>query len=299
MNDISVVIVSYNTEELTKKCIESLVIQLEQTDSVSAEIIVIDNGSTDGSVEMLEKMAPTISKKGENIELKILKSDKNLGFSKANNLALKQANGKYILFLNSDVYVKHVNFEDLIYYLNKNPEVGALTVRVLLPSGKIDWASHRGNPTLWRALTYFSKLEKIFAHVPKFSKIFGGYHLKHLDLDTIHEIDSPSGAFYLTRKDILDKTGGFDTRYFMYGEDLDLSHRIKKMGYKIIYFPLFTVLHYKYKSGLKRGIVKTEVMTKNYFYDAMKLFYEKHFASKNIGFINKLVYFFINFKKRI
>ena len=169
---------------------------------------------------------------------------------------------------------------------------------VRLENGRLDWASHRGFPTVWNAFTYYSGLEKIFSPWPLLSKFFGGYHLTHLDLNTIHEIDSPNAAFYLTRMSILDEIGGFDTSFFMYGEDLDLSYRIKKLGYKIIYYPLFQVTHLKYQSGLKRGVKKTEVETKGHFYEAMKIFYDKYFAPQGGSLKNKLVHFFIDMKKK-
>lgn len=300
MKDLSIIILSYNTKNITKKCIETLLQSLHFSPRLRVEIIIVDNGSIDGSVEMLKQLkSQKLKVKSPEIEFKIILNSENLGFAKANNEALVIANGKYILFLNSDVLVQDVNFEDLIYYMDKNPDVGVLTVRVRLPSGKIDMASHRGFPTVWSSFTYFTKLEAVFKKAPKFSKIFGGYHLTHLDLNTIHDIDSPSGAFYFTRKSILDKMHGFDTKFFMYGEDLDLSYRIKKLGYKIIYYPLFTVTHLKYRSGFKKGIKKTEDKTKNHFYKAMRVFYDKHFSHKNGKIINKLVHFFIRLKQKI
>lgn len=295
MRDLSIIIVSYNTSEITRQCIEKTIEELKKTPSVKAEIIVVDNNSADESVKVLK----TFEKLHHpNLQLKLIVNSENVGFAKANNEALAVAIGKNILFLNSDVIIDSVNFEDLLYYLDKNPEVGALTVRVMLPTGRIDWASHRGNPTLWRSFTYFSKLEQTLGKLPKFANLFGGYHLTHLNLDTIHEIDSPSGAFYLTRKSILDKTGGFDTRFFMYGEDLDLSHRIKKMGFKIVYYPLFNVTHLKYKSGIKNAEKSVAGRTKNHFYEAMRLFYDKHSAQKNWAIVNKIVYFFISLKEK-
>lgn len=293
MKDLSIIIVSYNTKEITKKCLNALKKSLYITPKVRSEIIVVDNGSTDSSVSMLKKF------KNSQIPIKTIFNSKNVGFAKANNEGLAVSEGKYILFLNSDVIIEDVNFEDLIYYMNKNPEVGVLTVRVRLPNGKIDMASHRGFPTLWNAFTYLTKLESLLKNVPKLSKIFCGYHLTYYDLNTIHEIDSPSGAFYFTRKSILDKVSGFDTKFFMYGEDLDLSYRIKKLGYKIMYYPLFTVLHLKYQSGIKKKNKFLQQKTKKYFYEAMKTFYDKHFSAKNGKLINKLVHFFINLKQKL
>lgn len=297
MKDLSIIIVSYNTKDLTKKCIQKLSGAIQNDSDVTAEIVVIDNGSNDGSSDMLLNLKKSLAKI-KNFSLNVILNQQNLGFARANNEALAASSGKYVLFLNSDVLIQHLVLSDLIYYMNKNPEVGALTVRIVLPDGEPDMASHRGFPTVWRTFTYFLKLEKILGKMPKLSKIFGGYHLTHLDLNSIHEIDSPSGAFYFTRHEILEKTGGFDARFFMYGEDLDLSHRIKKLGYKIVYYPLFTVVHLKYKSGLKRGRKKTEETTKKHFYDAMQIFYDKHFSKKNGKLQNRIVSFFINLKKK-
>jgi GT2 family glycosyltransferase len=234
-----------------------------------------------------------------NFDIKIIANDENLGYARANNQGLVIAEGRYILFLNSDVLIQDVTFEDLIYYMDKNPNVGVLTVRVILHNGQIDMASHRGFPTIWSSFTYFTKLETIFKKAPKLSRIFGGYHLTHLNLNTVHEIDSPSGAFYFTRKSIMNETRGFDTKFFMYGEDLDLSYRIKKLGYKIMYYPVFTVTHLKYRSGLKKGKITTKLSVKNHFYEAMKLFYDKHFSHSNNIFTNKIVHFLINIKQKL
>jgi GT2 family glycosyltransferase len=213
-------------------------------------------------------------------------------------MGLAAASGRYILFLNSDIIVENVNFSDLVYYMDKNKNVGILTISVVLENGQLDMASHRGFPTVWNSFTYFTRLEKIFSKIPKLSKYFGGYHMTHLSLNSIHEIDSPSGAFYFTRKDIMDKVGGFDTRFFMYGEDLDLSFRIRKLGFIAVYYPLFKVIHLKYKSGLKRGLQKTESKTKSHFYDAMKIFYDKHFAQNSNPLKNRFVHFFIDVKSK-
>lgn len=297
MIDLSILIVSYNTKETTKQCLERLINELKQNERVRSEIIVIDNRSKDGSVEAMKSYKLKI--KNHHVKFKIIESKENIGFGRANNEGLAIAEGKYILFLNSDVFIQNINFEDLLYYMDKNPEVGALTVQVKLPSGKIDMASHRGFPTIWRSLTYFTKGEQLFAKLPYLSLLFGGYHLLHLDLNTIHEVEAISGAFFLTRKSILDQTGGFDTRFFMYGEDIDLCHQILMIGYKIMYYPLFTVLHLKYQSGMKRKEKKIKSKTVEYFYHSMRLFYDKHMAQKNGVLLNHLVYFLIHLKKNL
>ncbi|MGB9882925.1 MAG: glycosyltransferase family 2 protein [Microgenomates group bacterium] len=292
MKLLSIVIVSFNTKNITKKCLIYLKNNFKKY-PISYEVIVVDNGSKDGSVEMLKKM------RNKWKELKLIISKTNLGFCKGNNLGLKKANGKYILYLNSDVMVKDLDFNDLINIIERYPRVGALTVKLILPIGGIDPASHRGFPTLWRSFCYFSGLEKIFFKIPLLNRIFGGYHLAHLNINQIHEIESGTGAFLFVRKEILDKIGGFDEDYFAYGEDIEMAWQIKQLGYTILYYPLWEVLHLKSMSGLKKGDKVIRKKTSFYFYDSMKIFFKKHYADKYPWFINKLVYLAIDFKKFI
>jgi GT2 family glycosyltransferase len=289
MTKLSIIIVSYNTKDLTLKTIRLLLLNLKK-EKFSYEIIIIDNNSSDNSINAIEE----IKKQNQNIIL--IKNKQNFGYSKANNQGIKKAKGEYILFLNSDVLATRVNFSEILDYLDKNPDVGGLTVKVLLDNNQLDWACHRGFPTLWNSFCYFLRLEKIFSHIPLINKIFGGYHLMGKNINQIHEIDSPSGAFFLTRKNVLKKIGGFDENFFMYGEDLDLAFRIKKLGYKIIFYPKCEVLHLKYASGLKKNNKITKIKTKKSFYQAMKIFYDKHYQKKYPVLINKLVHLIIDFK---
>jgi GT2 family glycosyltransferase len=221
-----------------------------------------------------------------------------VGYPKGNNQGMSQASGKYILLLNSDAIIEKVDFQSLLEYMESHPDVGVLTVTVNLPEGGIDPASHRGFPTIWNSLSYFMKFEKLFGRLPYVGRFFSGYHLTHLDLNTIHEIDSPAGAFFLTRKSIADKVHGFDEDFFMYGEDLDLSYRIKKKGYKIIYYPLFYVTHLKRSSGLQTKNSEIRRKTRTYFYNAMKIFFKKHYAAKYPNFINSFIYWSIDLKSK-
>ncbi len=292
MISLSIIIVSFNTKDITKNCLLSLKKNFSKY-PLNYEIIVVDNASKDGSVEMLKKL----KKNWKN--LKIILSKENLGFGKGNNLGLKKAKGKYILYLNSDTIVEDLDFNDLVNLLDFRKEIGALTVRVNLLDGNIDPACHRGFPTLWRSFCYFAGLEKIFKNVPLLNRIFGGYHLCHLNLNEVHEIESATGAFFLTRKEILDKIGGFDEDYFAYGEDIEMAWQIKSLGYKIFYYPLWNIIHLKSVSGLKKKETKIRKKTSFYFYDSMKIFYRKHYEKKYPFFINKLVYFAIDLKSKI
>jgi GT2 family glycosyltransferase len=286
--DLSVVIVSYNTKDLTLRCISALQDSLSKT-SLKSEIIVIDNASQDGSYEELKKISTITA----------IHNPHNGGFGKANNIATLQAKGKYVLYLNSDVLVPSKPFLDkLIIQMENNTLVGVLTVRVNLPTGALDPASHRGFPTVWRSFCYFSRLEKITSHIPVLNRIFGGYHLTHLPLASQHLIDTPTGAFYLTRKSILDAVGGFDESFFMYGEDVDLSYRIKRLGYSVVFNPAYAVLHLKNQSGIKqKSDTDIQKKTRNYFYESMSIFYKKHYEQHYPSWISYLVYWAIRFKK--
>lgn len=289
---LSIIIVSFNTLGITLKCLKSLKKNFEKY-PLSYEVIVVDNASVDGSVEMLVGM----EKSWKN--LKVILSDKNLGYGKGNNKGTDISKGKYILYLNSDAMVTDINFTDLISFFDRQKTLGALTVKVVLSNGEIDPASHRGFPTPWASLTYFMGLEKAFYNVPILNKFFGQYHLINLDLTTIHEIDVPTGAFLMVRSEIIKKINGFDKDYFAYGEDVEMAFQIKELGYKILYYPLWKVLHLKSVSGLKKKDNKIRSKTRFHFYDSMKIFYRKHYAKKYPWLFNQLIYLAIDFKSKL
>jgi hypothetical protein len=294
MIPLSIIIVSFNTKEITSRCLLSLKKNFDKY-PLEHEIIVVDNNSKDGTVGFLQELEKKYSG-----NLHIILNNKNLGFGKGNNIGLKKSLGKYVLYLNSDAIVTDIDFRDLINLMETHKDIGALTVKVVLPSGEIDPASHRGFPTLWRSFTYFSGLERIFFNVPLLNKVFGGYHLVDFNLNNIHEIDVPTGAFLFTKREIVDKFGGFDQDYFAYGEDIEMAFQIKALGYKIIYYPLWNVLHLKSVSGLKKksnDVIRKR--TNDYFYDSMKIFYDKHYSKNHHCLFNKLVYKAIDIKKSL
>ena len=297
MRTLSIIILSYNTEQLTRDCLGALVASITPYSTIGFEIIVVDNASSDGSAAMLEQFKS--SHVVPNLSIQVILNKENEGFPKGNNRGVRASTGEYVLFLNSDVMVADIHWTEVLQYMAEHPNVGALTVKVNLPTNTIDPASHRGFPTIWNSFTYYSGLEKVSKYLPFLSKSFGGYHLIHHSLNHIHEIDSPSGAFYLMRRSLFDEIGGFDEEFFMYGEDLDLSFRIKEQGYKIIYYPKYTVLHLKHQSGLKKKKTAVRSKTKQYFYNAMKIFYRKHYASQHTSVTNALLYFFIDLKSKL
>lgn len=295
MSRLSVIILSYNTASVTKRCLESLFVALRKAKG-EFEVIVVENGSTDDSYRMLASFSKTVPEK---IRFILKRNDMNVGFTKGNNQGLNVATGRYVLFLNSDVLVGAIDFDEVLKFLDEHESVGALTVAVRLEENGLDMASHRGFPTLWNSFCYFSKLEAITASLPLLNRVFGGYHLTAKDMKAVHEVDAISGAFFLSRRDLLLRLKGFDEDFFMYGEDIDLSFRIKEKNFSVIYYPGCEVIHLKYQSGLKTGDAGVKEKTKNYFYEAMKIFFKKHYAKNYPAFVTPLVEALIDLKKHI
>lgn len=245
--------------------------------NVSGEIIVVDNHSMDGSVEMIRQKFPNIN---------LIASNKNLGFSKGNNLGINQAKGEYILLLNPDTLVEEDTFEKVIDFMDNHPDAGGLGVKMIDGKGHFLPESKRGLPTPQVAFYKMFGLSNLFPN----SKKFGQYHLTYLNKEEVHEVDVLSGAFMLMRKTALDKVGLLDETFFMYGEDIDLSYRIQLGGYKNYYFPKTQIIHYKGESTKKTSVNYVFV-----FYRAMVIFAQKHFSRQNaqlFGFlINLAIYF--------
>jgi GT2 family glycosyltransferase len=237
---------------------------VEQMDRVygenSCEVFVVDNNSVDGSMAMVkEKFTEVIA----------IDNAENVGFSKANNQAIKIAKGEYVLLLNPDTVVQKDTFVKTIQFMDITPDAGGLGVYMMDGKGKFLPESKRGLPT---PMVSFYKIFGLSALFPK-SKVFSRYHLGFLDRNEIHEIDVLSGAFMLMRKEALDKVGLLDETFFMYGEDVDLSYRITQGGYKNYYYPHTKIIHYKGESTKKGNLNYVFV-----FYRAMAIFVNKHFS---------------------
>lgn len=273
--DLSIIIVSFNTKDLLRICLRSL--QNIRSKGLRWEIIVVDNGSGDDSVGMVKKEFPDVI---------LIELSNNQGFACANNLGIKKSSGSYVLLLNSDTEVNSSAIGSVLEFLIQHKEAGAATCKLLLPSGTIDPACHRGFPTPWASLTYVVGLENIFPQ----SRIFGRYHLGYMDMSSIHEIDSPSGAFYMVCRKVIEEVGLLDENFFMYGEDLDWSYRIKNVGWKIYYVPSASILHRKKQSGRENADSDIKKKTNRYFYETMKFFYKKHYQHRYSPFVT----FFVN-----
>lgn len=258
--ELSIVIVSFNTRGILKNCLESLM----KIRGLNFEVIVSDNGSTDGSVEMVKRRFS---------EVKILENKKNLGFAKANNKARKYVKSDYVLFLNSDTIVNKEALVESLNYLKKNNNVGSVTCKIVLPNGKLDRDTRRRFPTP------MVSLKRLFLRKPT------DYWYLDVDENKTHEVDVIQGAFHLTRKNILDKVGWFDEDYFLDGEDIDLCWKIKKLGYKIIYFPKVSIIHIKKAS---KKLQKSSFAVTSGI-KAMEIFYKKRLWNKYPFYINYLV----------
>lgn len=270
---LSVIIVNYNVKYFLEQCLKSV---QKAAKGIECEIWVVDNNSVDGSLEML---------KGKFADVKLIENKTNLGFSKANNIAVNQSKGEFILFLNPDTVVEEDCFEKCINFMQNTPDAGALGVRMLDGSGNFLPESKRGLPTPQVALYKMFGLNKLF---PK-SKKFGKYHLGFLPENKINKVEVLAGAFMFLRKELLDKIGLFDESFFMYGEDIDLSYRIIEAGYNNYYFPETSIIHYKGESTKKGSANYVRI-----FYQAMVIFARKHYkGSKSelfIFLINSFIY---------
>ena len=273
---LSVVIVNYNVKHFLEQCLGSVYKAVRTLAHdyypFSAEIWVVDNNSTDGSTAMVKAKFP---------EVHVIENTQNKGFSYANNQAIKQSDSEYVLLLNPDTVVAEDTFSKMLKFMDEHPDAGGLGVKMIDGKGDFLPESKRGLPTPEVAFYKVTGLSGLF---PK-TRIFGRYHLGFLDKNNVHQIAVLAGAAMMLRRAALDKSGILDEDFFMYGEDIDLSYRITKAGYKNYYFPGTAIIHYKGESTKKSSINYVFV-----FYRAMVIFARKHFAPNHA----KLFAFLIN-----
>lgn len=255
--DLSIVILNYNVSKLLVNCLESIYKNKGKEDKW--QIIVVDNASSDNSVAVVKSKYP---------QVELIANEKNLGFAAGNNVGVKKAKAQVVLFLNPDTIVVGDAIQKSYQYLISNPDIGALTCKVELASGKLDYSCHRGFPTPWNSLMYFTGLSKLFPS----SSIFSGYTATYLDISKTHEIDCLTGAFLMVRKIAGEQINWWDTDYFWNGEDIEFCYSLKQKGWKIYYYSEVKIIHYK---GSSAGKEKSKTTTHGI--DAMRIFYNKHF----------------------
>ncbi len=272
---LSVIIVNYNVKHFLEQCLCSVQKAIE---GIQAEIVVVDNKSTDNSIEYLIPKFPAVQ---------FIANQENTGFAKGCNQGLLKASGKYILFLNPDTIVPEDCFRKCIAFFESHPDTGALGIKMLDGRGKFLKESKRAFPSPMTSLYKLFGLSKLFP----LSKTFSKYHLGHLDENENNEVDVLAGAFMMVKKEVLDKVGSFDETFFMYGEDVDLSYRIQKAGYKNYYFSGSSIIHFKGESTRKGSMNYVRM-----FYTAMSVFVRKHYGGSRAGIFNMLIYIAIWFR---
>ena len=255
---LSVIIVSYKVKFYLEQCLLAV---KKATAGIESEIYVVDNHSNDGSVEFIAERFPDIN---------LISSNHNNGFSHANNIAIRQCSGEYVLLLNPDTIVGERSIKEVLKFMDAHPKAGGVGVKMLNADGSCAKESRRGVPTV---ATSFYKMTGLCACYPH-SQRFAHYYMGHLPWDKSAQIEIISGAFCMLRHTALDKIGLLDEDFFMYGEDVDLSYRLLKGGYENWYVPV-EILHYKGESAHKSSFRYVHV-----FYNAMLIFFRKHYGNK-------------------
>ena len=259
---MSVIVVNYNVRYFLEQSLHSV---QKACFNIDSEIIVVDNNSTDGSRDFLIPLFPNVN---------FIWNETNVGFAKANNQAAAVAKGDFILFLNPDTLLPEDCIEKCLHFFEKHKDAGAIGIKMIDGTGKFLKESKRAFPSPLTSLFKLSGLTRLFPR----SKIFGRYHLGHLSENKNQVVDVLAGAFMMVPKTVLEEIGTFDERFFMYGEDVDLSYRIQQAGYKNYYFSESTIIHFKGEST-KRGSLNYVRL----FYRAMSLFVKKHYSGSKAG----------------
>ncbi|CAN5917387.1 glycosyltransferase family 2 protein [soil metagenome] len=272
---LSVIIVSYNVRYFLEQALLSV---RKAAAGLEVEVLVVDNHSRDGSGEMVRQLFP---------EVRLITNAENVGFAKANNQAIRQARGAYVLLLNPDTVVEEEAFARCCHFMEAHPEAGALGVNMIDGCGRFLPESKRGLPTPEVAFYHVFGISSLWPA----SRLFGRYHLGFLDQQQVHAVEVLSGAFMFIRRSVLDQVGLLDEDYFLYGEDVDLSYRIGRAGYTNYYFPQVRIIHFKGKSTQKEAIGYVRM-----FYEAMAIFARKHFSADRARLVSLLIQLGIYFR---
>jgi GT2 family glycosyltransferase len=259
--DLSVIIVNYNVRQFLENALTSIQRALA---GLEGEIFIVDNASDDGSAEMVRTKFPGVT---------LIENRENIGFARANNIALREARGRFLLLINPDTIVQEDTFAVMLKFFEEHPEAGLAGCKILNPDGTFQLPCRRSYPTPWVAFTKIFGLSALF---PK-SKLFGRYNLTYLSPDETYPVEAVSGSFMMMRKAVYDAIGGLDEAFFMYGEDLDWCYRVLQAGYKVFYVHNTKIIHFKGESTRRSDIDELK-----HFYQAMQLFVEKHFRGSGI-----------------
>lgn len=261
MLDLSVVIVSWNVEGLLRKCLRSVQYELDRaTRTLSAEVFVVDNASSDGTTSMVAAEFP---------EVTLIVNESNVGFTRANNQALRLARGQHVCLLNPDCEVLPGSLVDMVDYMYEHPDVGAVGPQLLFPDGSLQ-SSRRRFPTLRTGLVESTILQRYFPR----SRVVRDYYCDDLPTDQAHEVDWLVGACLMVRREALDQVGLLDEGYFMYSEELDWCFRAKRAGWKVVYLPQAKVVHHEGKSS-EQNLVNRNI----HFHDSKCRFFSKHYGT--------------------
>lgn len=256
---LTVVIVNYKVGHYLAQCLDSV---YKALDGIDGEVIVVDNASNDGSVGYLKSLYPQAT---------YIENKENVGFARANNMALRSTESEYVVLLNPDTFINENLFRDCIALLDTHPQVSATGVRMLNQDGSFALESRRGIPTPFTAFCKMSGLNSLFPE----SRTFGRYYMRYLDQHKATPIEIISGACMFIRREALQHSGLLDEDFFMYGEDIDLSYRMLRAGYDNYYIPTL-MLHYKGESSNKNTYHYVHI-----FYQAMYIFFRKHYGNYN------------------
>jgi GT2 family glycosyltransferase len=265
---LSIVIVNYRVRFFLEQCLHAVGLAISD---IEAEVIVVDNHSADGSLEYLQPLFPWVQ---------FISLSENLGFAKANNIGLHHASGSLVLFLNPDTLVSKQAITASIAVFESNTDVGALGIKMYDGSGRFLKESKRGFPS---ALTSFFKLAGL-THLFPHSSLFARYYLGHISHEENATVEVLAGAYMMLRQSLLQKIGGFDERFFMYAEDVDLSYRVLKAGMKNFYLAQSFIIHFKGESTRKGTLNYI-----NIFYKAMVLYVDKHYAGTKAFFFRSIL----------
>ena len=265
---LSIIIVNFNVKYFLEQALQSI---FQSETDFELEVFVVDNHSVDGSVEMVAHRFP---------QAKLIANNDNVGFSTANNMGIRRSTGEYVLLLNPDTIIKEDTLQKAVNFMEDHPDAGGMGLKMMDGKGHFLPESKRGFPTPFVAFCKMSGLSRLFST----SRTFNYYHLGHLDKESTHEVDVLSGACMMLRRNVLEQVGLLDEDYFMYGEDIDLSYRIKQCGFKNYYYPGTEIIHFKGEST-KKGSFNYVRM----FYKAMITFTRKHLKGSSAKYLTFLL----------